>query len=168
MKTPFGDLTGYASPADNKVIHAIDSALHPGQIDTASRIIGVVTTATIWLAERTRFGRYSDVVGLGLASIVALSWWQASIILVGDTISIPRSLPMPHIPEILLVGWMLIHAVANRAGPISSRASSARCWSCSSHRNLNVFPCPRWRVCCRGMARSLSSINRSWFSSRRS
>ena len=107
-----GDLTGYASPATNKVMRAIDTALHPGQIHTASLIIGVVTMATIWLVERTRFGRYSYVVGLGLASMAALFWQQASIVLVGDTTSIPRSLPMPHIPELALIGSMLIPALA--------------------------------------------------------
>jgi SulP family sulfate permease len=107
-----GDLTGYASRADNKVLRTIDTILHPTQIHWPSLAIGVVTMVTIWLVERTRFGRYSYLVGLGLASIAALLWSQSSIVLVGDTTSIPRSLPMPHFPEIALVGSMLIPAFA--------------------------------------------------------
>jgi SulP family sulfate permease len=107
-----GDLTGYYSEANNKVFRAVDTVLHPALIDWPTLAIGLLTIAVIFGVERTRYARYSYAVGLVLAALVPAILSMPSIALVGDTTEIPRSLPMPHIPDLALIPQMIVPALA--------------------------------------------------------
>ncbi len=107
-----GDLTGHASDASNKVFRAVDTVLNPGSIDAATLGIGVLTIAAIFAIERTRFARYSYVVGLVLATMAAAILGMTSVTLVGDITEIPRSLPLPHAPDLTLILGLLVPALA--------------------------------------------------------
>ncbi len=107
-----GDLTGYYSPASNKVIRAADTALHFRQIVWPTLAIGLLTIALIILIERTRYARYSYAVALVVASIIPAVLNMSAVAVVGDTTEIPRSLPVPHMPDLTLVVPLLVPALA--------------------------------------------------------
>ncbi len=65
----FPDLTGYTSEANNKVIRAIDTLLHPRSIDLRVFGIGLFTILVIVLVERTRAKEFSFLVALVAGSI---------------------------------------------------------------------------------------------------
>jgi SulP family sulfate permease len=105
-----GDLTGYYSDAGNKVFRTIDTFIHFREIDPATFIIGGLTILTIILVERTRFNRYSLIVALGLVTILVPLLGLHNIALVGDTTAIPRSLPIPKLPNLSLILPMILPA----------------------------------------------------------
>ena len=107
-----GDLTGYASEAGNKVFRAVDTVLHPGRVDGATVVIGLLTMAAIFLVERTRYSRYSYIIGLGLATISVAVLGMTSVPLVGDITNITRSLPVPQIPNLSIVVGLLAPGLA--------------------------------------------------------
>ena len=61
------NLTGYKAEGANRVVRAINTLVHPGELHLQSLAIGVVTVALILVLERTRLGP----LGLVLAVIVA-------------------------------------------------------------------------------------------------
>ena len=70
------NLTGYKAGGGNRVIRAVNTVIHPGQLHWQSLAVGLVTIALILALERTRVGP----LGLVLAVIVtsaataALRW----------------------------------------------------------------------------------------------
>jgi SulP family sulfate permease len=107
-----GDLTNYYSEAGNKVSRAIDTVLHFRQIDPATLFIGVVTLLTILLAERTPLARYAYILALVLATVLVPVLGLESVTLVGDTTEIPRTVPLPHLPELSRVPGLILPALA--------------------------------------------------------
>ncbi len=107
-----GDLTGYYSGASNKVIRAADTAIHFRQIIWPTFAIGLLTIALIILIERTRYARYSYAVALVVASLIPAVLNLSAVAVVGDTTDIPRSLPVPHMPDLALVVPLLVPALA--------------------------------------------------------
>lgn len=107
-----GDLTGYYSDAGNKVFQAIDTLISFQAIDPATVAVGLATIVTIVVVERTRFERYGYLVALVLATAMVPLLSLGSVGLVGDTADIPRSLPLPHLPNLSLVPAMIPAALA--------------------------------------------------------
>ncbi|MCB9139925.1 MAG: SulP family inorganic anion transporter [Caldilineaceae bacterium] len=106
------DLTGYYSQANNKVIRLVDTLLHVGEIDLPTLMVGIAALVTILVLERTSLSRYSYLIGLALVTIAVILWKPASVVLVGDTSPIPRSLPHFIMPDITLIPAMFSAAVA--------------------------------------------------------
>lgn len=107
-----GDLTGYYSDAGNKVFRTIDTLIHFQEIYLTSLAIGVLTIAIIILVERTRFNRYSLIVALVVSTVLVLVLDLETIAVVGDSTEIPRSLPIPRLPNLALVPAMILPALA--------------------------------------------------------
>jgi SulP family sulfate permease len=107
-----GDLTNYYSEAGNKVFRAIDTFLHFGQIDLPTLFIGLATIVTIVLVERTPLKRYAYLVALALVTILVPLLGLESVTLVGDTTNIPRTIPIPHLPQLSLVPSLILPALA--------------------------------------------------------
>lgn len=105
------DLTGYKSDAANKVGQAVDTLLHPGQIDLQILAIGLFTIAVVLLVERTPAKDFSFLVALVLGAVAAqlLNWDVPTVQSLGE---IPRALPTPTLPSLSLAGSMAVPAVS--------------------------------------------------------
>jgi SulP family sulfate permease len=107
-----GDLTNYYSEAGNKVFRAIDTFVNFRQIDPATLLVGLVTIATIVLAGRTPVARYAYIIALVLVTLLVPMLGLEAVTLVGDTTEIPRSVPLPHLPDLSLVPTLILPALA--------------------------------------------------------
>jgi SulP family sulfate permease len=107
----FPDLTGYTSEANNKVIRAIDTLLHPRSIDLRVLGIGLLTIAVILLIERTRAKEFSFLVAL-LAASIAVKLLQWDLPTVRSLAEIPNLLPSLTLPDLSLVAGMVVPAAS--------------------------------------------------------
>jgi SulP family sulfate permease len=107
-----GDLTGFYSEAGNKVFRAIDTALNFQEIDLPTLFVGLATILTIALVERTPLKRYAYLVALVLATALVPLLGLQSVTLVGATTTIPRTIPIPHLPDLTLVPSLILPALA--------------------------------------------------------
>lgn len=106
-----GDLTGYSSDAPGKVGRAVDTLLHPGQIDLQLLAIGLFTIAVVILVERTPAKDFAFLVAL-VASTVGALLLQWDVPTVRTLSEIPQSLPMPSIPDLSLASGLIVPAIA--------------------------------------------------------
>ena len=89
-----GDLTGYYSPARNKVFQAVDTLFNLQNSDLPTFAIGLLSMLLIVLILRTRFERYAFLIAMVLTSImVALLPVFEGVATVGDVTQIPRGFP---------------------------------------------------------------------------
>jgi len=108
-----GDITGYASEASNKLIRLVDTVAHAGQIDAATLAVGIVTILAIALVGRLpKVDRYSYPIGLVVGALLVPVFGLDSVVLVGETTAIPRSLPDVQLPDMSLVSGMVVPALA--------------------------------------------------------
>jgi SulP family sulfate permease len=106
------NFTGYAANGPNRVVRAVDTLLHPAQIDGPTFAVGVATIVLILLLERTRLGALGLVVAIAATSAmaVALGWHDvANLNSLGD---VPDSLPRPVLPDVRLVPELMVPAVS--------------------------------------------------------
>jgi SulP family sulfate permease len=106
-----GDLTGYYSDAEQKVFQTIDTILHWQQIDWATLAVGLATIAIVVGLDRTRFGRYGFAVAVVVTTILVAILNLESVAVVGDSTTIPRSLPALNLPQLSLVPAMIMPAL---------------------------------------------------------
>ena len=106
-----GDLTGYKSEAPGKVGQAIDTVLHPGQINLQMLGIGLLTVLLVLLAERTRAKDFAFLIALVASTLAAilLKWDIPTVRSLGE---IPQALPKPTIPNLSLVSGLIVPAAA--------------------------------------------------------
>jgi SulP family sulfate permease len=97
-----GDLSGYSSGHANKVLASIDLAIHPNQADLPTLAIGLLTIVLILALGRTPIRNYSMVVAILAGSAVVAILNLSSVQLVGDIAEIPRSIPLPRLPNLTL------------------------------------------------------------------
>ena len=107
-----GDLTGYASDKGNKVARTIDTVLNWPEIDGATLLVGLLTIAVIVAVNRTRFDKYSFLVGVVFTTIVVATVSAFDVALVGDSTDIPRSVPSLNMPDLTLIPSLLLPAAA--------------------------------------------------------
>src|SRR5690242_6157955 len=102
------NLTGYKADGANRIIRAINTLLHPGQIHLQSLAVGVLTIVLILVLERTRLGPLGLVLAVIVTSAgVALLGW-GSVATAGEPGATPRSLPAPLAPVLGLVPSLVI------------------------------------------------------------
>jgi SulP family sulfate permease len=106
------DFTGYEADGANRVTEALDLLLHFWKIDLATFIVGVATVALIIVLRRTRLGALGMVVAIVLGSALAAIFhlFDVEIQLVGNIAEVPRSLPLPVLPSIVDIPFLLIPA----------------------------------------------------------
>ena len=98
MLSQVDEITGYTSTATNRVLKALDTLLHPGQILWAGVLVAALTVGLIVLLERTRLGALGMVVAIALGSAVpvvldALGTKVLAVPVLSDIVTVPRSLP---------------------------------------------------------------------------
>ena len=110
-----GSFTGADLEGNGRLAKTIDLLLHPGQIDLASLLVGLVTMAGIVLLQRTRLGAMGLVVAVVLGSALT-AWFRwafgADVRVVADIADVPHSLPLPVLPSLPDVPSLLVPAVS--------------------------------------------------------
>lgn len=106
------NLTGYKAEGANRVVRAVNTLLHPGELHWQSVLVGVLTIALILLLERTKAGPLGLVLAVVVtsAAVAALGWGDVAT--VGDLGAVPRSLPLPVAPMLRLVPSLLVPALS--------------------------------------------------------
>jgi sulfate permease, SulP family len=110
-----GDLTGYYSDASGKIYQLADLVLNLGSIELATLAVGVLSIILIYSLGSTRLSKFSLIIALLLASGAALllnEVFGIQIKLVGDIAEITRSLPTPVLPDLALLGQLIIPAIS--------------------------------------------------------
>ena len=106
------NLTGYKAEGANRVVRAVNTLIHPGELHLQSLAIGILTVALILLLERTRLGPLGLVLAVVVTSaLVAVLGW-GSVALVRDLSEIPRALPLPQAPMLRLVPSLVVPALS--------------------------------------------------------
>jgi SulP family sulfate permease len=106
------NLTGYEGQGANRVLRALDVLLHPGRLDPASLLVGLLTIALILLLERTRLGSLGLVVAVVIGSLLAFVLDRATVAVVSDLAELPRALPAPRLPVASDVLVLLVPALS--------------------------------------------------------
>ena len=106
------NLTGYKAEGANRVVRAVNTVIHPGELHLQSLAIGIVTVALILLLERTRAGPLGLVLAVIITSagVAVLGW--GGVATVGELSEIPRALPLPEAPMLRLVPSLVVPAVS--------------------------------------------------------
>jgi SulP family sulfate permease len=105
------NFTGYEAEGSNRVVRAFDLLLNLGQVHLATVAVGIATIVLIITLERTRLGPLGLVVAVIVGSAIApLFGWD--VLQLGDIADIPRSLPLPMLPEIGLIPALIAPAIA--------------------------------------------------------
>ena len=107
-----GDLTGYDSPANNKVISAIDTLTHPGLIHLPTLAVGLLAILLVFLVSKTSFGRYAYAVSLVGTTVIATLIAPEGVATVGSMTDIPRGFISLHLPDFSLVLRLIPPALA--------------------------------------------------------
>ena len=105
------NFTGYESEGANRVLRAFDTVINLGQASWPTITVGVATIGLILLLERTKLGALGMVVAIIIGSAVApLLGWDVAIL--NDIAEIPRSLPLPMMPQFGLIPVLVIPALS--------------------------------------------------------
>jgi SulP family sulfate permease len=102
------DLTGAPAQGAFPLAKAVDVLVHPGRIDLASLLIGLIALAILVLLARTRIAVVSALIALVVPTVVVTLAGANSVARVGDQGDIPGGIPLPHIPDIRLMSFSLV------------------------------------------------------------
>ena len=106
------NFTGYASKASNRLLRAVDTMLNVASYSWAAVLVGGVTILLIVLLERTRLGALGIVAAITLASVLAQVLDLAAVEILRDITDVPNALPTPVLPDLSLVGVLLVPALS--------------------------------------------------------
>ncbi|MFE6994791.1 SulP family inorganic anion transporter [Microbacterium sp. NPDC057659] len=106
------NITGYDSTGSNRIVRLVDTLLSIPQFSWPTLLIGVVTIALILLLERTPLGALGMVVAVVAGSLLALLMPDKSVATIGDIAEVTRSLPMPVLPDLSLIGALIVPGVS--------------------------------------------------------
>ena len=107
-----GDLTGYQSAYSNKIAQGVDLLFNLPSVDWASTLVGIGTILVILLFNRTPLKNYSLAIAVVISSAAVLLLNLDSVALVGDTNEISGAIPLPALPDISMMGKLLVPAVS--------------------------------------------------------
>ena len=106
------NLTGYKAAGANRVIRAVNTLAHPGELHLQSLAIGALTIALILVLERTKAGPLGLVLAVIVTSAgVAVLGWDG-VATVRELSEVPRALPLPEAPMFRLVPSLVVPAVS--------------------------------------------------------
>ena len=106
------NFTGYQAAGPNRVVRAVNTFVHPGQLHWQTVAVGVATIALILLLERTKLGPLGLVLALIITSAATaiLGWTQVATL--NELGVVPRSLPLPTAPMLRLIPSLLLPALS--------------------------------------------------------
>ncbi len=108
----FSNFTGYQAEGANRVVRAINTLIHPGQLHVGTVLIGTATIVLIILLERTRLRALGLVVAVVATSAAVAIFHLTDVAILDDLSTIPRSLPLPQAPLLGLVPVLLLPALS--------------------------------------------------------
>ncbi|TDD71215.1 SulP family inorganic anion transporter [Jiangella aurantiaca] len=103
-----GDLTGAAVDGATNVAKAADLVLHPGRIDAATLGVGIGTLVILVSLARTRWAAMSALAALLLPTAAVIAFGLDTVEQVRDSGDIPRSIPVPALPDLGLLSFELV------------------------------------------------------------
>jgi SulP family sulfate permease len=106
------NLTGYQAEGGNRVVRAVNTVVHPGQLHLQYLAVGLVTIALILVLERTKLGPLGLVLAVIVTSAATAALRWGDVATVNDLSAIPRSLPLPQTPLLRLVPSLLVPALS--------------------------------------------------------
>jgi SulP family sulfate permease len=108
-----GDFTGYSSEYSNKVVKAIDTFLHLGQLDYQVLLVGVVTVVLIVVLDRLpHVNKVSLLIALVVASALVPLLNLTTVPLVSSLGPMPDRLPRPVLPDLTFIPSLIAPAFA--------------------------------------------------------
>jgi sulfate permease, SulP family len=109
------DLTGAPAEGEIALTKAINVLLHPGQIDTASLLVGSAALVLLVVLAATPLRQVRALVALVIPTALASWAGSDSVALVEDVGKVPRGLPLPHLPELSQLSPSLVTAALSIA-----------------------------------------------------
>jgi SulP family sulfate permease len=109
------NLTGFQGRGANRLLKTVDVFLHIGQWSIPSLVCGAITVLVILSFRPTRLGSLSLVLAVivGSAAAALLNLWVGHpAVLLDDIVDVPRSLPVPVLPDLADAPNLLIPAVS--------------------------------------------------------
>ena len=106
------NLTGYEAEGANRVVRAINTLLHPGQLDGRTLLVGVATIVLIVLLERTRLGSIGLVIAVVVTSLASTLLGWSEVATLSDLGIVPDSLPTPQLPLLSLIPVLVVPALS--------------------------------------------------------
>ncbi|MGI0486778.1 SulP family inorganic anion transporter [Pantanalinema rosaneae CENA516] len=107
-----GTLTGYDSDAGNRITQTLDLLLHLNQVNLVTTAIGLGAIVLILVLNRTPLRQFNLVLALLMITALTSLWQPAAVQLVKDIAPVPRSLPVPILPDFSLIPQVLLGAIA--------------------------------------------------------
>ncbi len=108
------DFTGYTASGDNRVIRALNLLLNFWKIDLATITVGIVTIVLIVVLQRTQLGSLGLVVAIIAGSMLAAIFnaFDGGIALVRDIANVPNGLPIPKLPVLGDLPFLILPALS--------------------------------------------------------
>lgn len=106
------NFTGYEAEGANRVLRAFDTLFNVSDWQWASVAVGFATIVLIVLLERTRLGPLGMVVAIVLTSAAVPFLGLDGVVQLNDITEIPRSLPLPVLPDLTLIFTLIVPALA--------------------------------------------------------
>ena len=110
-----GDFTGADLNGANRILKTLDLVTHLWRIDAVSLTVGIVTLVLIIVLRSTRLGALGLVAAMAIGSALAAGFsrlFDSPVALVRDIAEIPNALPLPTLPSLGDVGYLLLPAVS--------------------------------------------------------
>lgn len=105
------NFSGYEAQGANRVLRALDLVFNLGEAHLGSMAIGATTIVLILALERTRLGPLGLVVAIVVTSAL-VPIFGMEVIQLRDITDVPRSLPLPVLPDLGLVFELIVPAAA--------------------------------------------------------
>lgn len=105
-------LTGFSGSHDNKLQKAADTIAHLGSVDLPTTVVGLTTVVLVVVLRRTRLRLLAMAIALVVLTVTVAVLRLPSVAVVGDIAPIPRSLPIPRLPDFSLAPALLLPALS--------------------------------------------------------
>lgn len=106
------DATGYTSDAPGRLLRAVDTVLHVTAFHAPSVALSIATVLMIMGLARTSVGSLGLVLAIVAASVAATFVPGLDIPILADLTAVPQSLPGPVLPDLGMVGSLLVPAAS--------------------------------------------------------
>ena len=103
-----GDLSGVAADGPNAIAKAFDVITHPVDINLASLLTGLAALGILFGRAKTRLNTVSALVALIIPTLAVVIAGADSVARVEDGGAIPRSIPLPALPDLSLISFDLV------------------------------------------------------------
>ncbi len=110
------DVTGYSSTFNSEFLKLADTILNLKQFEPVTFVLGILTIALIVGLGFTPARKFSMVLALVVVTLLGVGitavLGEAVFVTVGDITTIPRSLPRPALPDLIMIPALIMPALA--------------------------------------------------------